>query len=222
MLIVDTQTEAARYADDFRVHSGAPIVLAENREAALDALDQHDIGLMILDFSRDLAQSTAIYFDMLGIPVHHSTPALLLATRDTARHAQKMARRPIDRVVHRPVSGRVLAAEAREALKLPERRGVELMIRLYRADANDPFPIRAKTLNVSEGGLFVQSQRPLEIGSRMRVVMGIPGSEQPLELTAVVRRQETMGQDLGYGMQVEKVLSGDRLAFAAAYGVQFQ
>lgn len=220
-LIVDRPDEVRRYLDDFRAHSGSVVVTAATREDALGRLDEGDIALVVLDFTADQATRSAIYFDLLAMPVHHATPVIFLVDRAGEDMVRRMLQRPSDRIAPKPISGRRLAEVAAEALQVPSRRNVELLVRMYRIEGNDPFPVRAKTLNISGGGLFVQTQAQIEIGERLRVAMRIPGSDGLFEIEAVVRRKETMGQDIGYGLQFVQVLSGDKAALKMAYGIEF-
>lgn len=221
ILIVDRPEEFRRYLDDFRGHSGSVVITAVSREEALDRFGEGDIALVILDFTFDHAARTAIYFDLLAMPVHHGTPVIFLVDRNTEPTVRKLLQRPIDRMVGKPISGRRLAEASREALNLPSRRAVELLVRLYRMDGGDPFPIRAKTLNMSSGGLFVQTQVHLDIGQRLKVAVRVPDNDAVIELETILRRKETMGQDIGYGLQVVRLLSGDPAAMQMAYGVDF-
>ncbi len=221
ILIVDRPEGLRRYLDDFRGHSGSVTITAATREEALDRFDEGDISAVILDFTFDHAAHTAIYFDLLAMPVHHGTPVVFMVDRSTEPTVRKLMQRPIDRMVGKPISGRRLAEATREALNLPTRRSVELLVRLYRMDGNDPFPIRAKTLNMSSGGMFVQTQVNLDIGQHLRVAIRLPDSEGTVELETILRRKETMGQDIGYGLQVVRLLSGDPSALQMAYGVDF-
>jgi len=42
------------------------------------------------------------------------------------------------------------------------------------------------TANVSIGGMFIQTTRPLEVGTRFRLRIAIPGRKQPIATTATV------------------------------------
>lgn len=220
-LIIDSPDEVRRYLDDFRAQSGSVAVTAATREDALGYLDEGDIALVVLDFTADQATRSAIYFDLLAMPVHHATPVVFLVDRAGEDTVRSMLQRPFDRIAAKPISGRRLAEVIAEALQMPSRQNVELWVRMYRIEGADPFPLRAKILNISAGGLFVQTQAQIEIAERLRVAMRVPGSDSPFEIEAIVRRKETMGQDIGYGLQFVRVLSGDKAALKMAYGIEF-
>ncbi len=43
------------------------------------------------------------------------------------------------------------------------------------------------TGNISEGGLFISTNNPMEVGSKIKVKLTLPGIDQPVELDAEVR-----------------------------------
>lgn len=219
VLIVDEPEAVASYVEAFRTSAGAEVLTAADRQAALELIDSAGTDLLILDFTSRLADRSATYFDLLDTPVHHATPCLFLTDRTNLGSAEKLLRRPMDRIMIRPFSGGELAQRAREMLQLPQRKALQLLVRLYLADSDNPFPIRAKTQNISAGGMFVLTQQSLDLGQPLRIVFRPAGSDDPLELEGVVRRKETMGQDMGYGLEFQRWLAGDVRAFARAYGV---
>ena len=51
-------------------------------------------------------------------------------------------------------------------------------------------------LNVSPGGLFVQTRAKVEPGTEVTIELSVPGASEPLSLTAVVVRQKIVPQQL--------------------------
>ena len=58
------------------------------------------------------------------------------------------------------------------------------------------------TANVSLGGMFIQTERPLAKGSRFRLRFDIPGHARPVETTATVRWVQQGADGLTAGMGV--------------------
>jgi uncharacterized protein (TIGR02266 family) len=57
---------------------------------------------------------------------------------------------------------------------------------LLRVDHPDGTPAHDVTENLSAGGLFLRTDRPLEVGSRLPLLLGFPGLLQPLEVEVEV------------------------------------
>jgi type IV pilus assembly protein PilZ len=59
------------------------------------------------------------------------------------------------------------------------------------------------TKNISRGGTFIRTDRPLDVGTRFVFQLTVPGLSMPLELTGEVRwlRRPNEGPDPGMGIQ---------------------
>ena len=64
------------------------------------------------------------------------------------------------------------------------------------------FPLLGKTTNVSSTGMLVEVRTPLEVGSRVKVKLFVPGSTNQVEITGEVIREAAV-TDTGhtYGVQ---------------------
>lgn len=56
--------------------------------------------------------------------------------------------------------------------------------------------------NISRGGVFVRTDRPLRIGTRVRLVFSLPGMPFPFDLSGVVRWVQTLAGDAEPGMGI--------------------
>jgi uncharacterized protein (TIGR02266 family) len=68
------------------------------------------------------------------------------------------------------------------------------------------------TENLSEGGAFLQTDQPFELGQRLRVRLFFPGLLEPLQIEGVViwRREATSGVSSGIGLAFDR-LQGKQL-----------
>ena len=72
------------------------------------------------------------------------------------------------------------------------------------------------TKNISRGGTFVRTDRPLPPGSRFRFQLCVPGGAAPFELTGEVAWAETGGPEPGMGVRFVWRGPEERDAFEAA------
>jgi uncharacterized protein (TIGR02266 family) len=70
--------------------------------------------------------------------------------------------------------------------------------------------IRDATENVSAGGLFIRTDRPLEPGARLPLQLGFPGLLDPIEIEVVVVRRRPESEEGAAGLAVK--VPADRLA----------
>lgn len=66
--------------------------------------------------------------------------------------------------------------------------------------------------DISEGGLFLSTYRPLPIGSSVEVELSLPGSNAPLHARGEVRwlREHSTGQPQGVGISFDDLADDDR------------
>ncbi|MBA3541040.1 MAG: response regulator [Deltaproteobacteria bacterium] len=70
------------------------------------------------------------------------------------------------------------------------------------------------TENLSTGGTFVSTNRPLPIGTRVQLVLSFPGLLEPISIEGVVKwhREDNAAEDGGAGIQFEPGPGRDALA----------
>jgi uncharacterized protein (TIGR02266 family) len=68
------------------------------------------------------------------------------------------------------------------------------------------------TSNLSMGGMYVQSNQPLPIGTRFRLRFRLPGREKAIETYAIVRwvSETTEDEHSGMGIQFDKLRNTDQ------------
>ncbi|MDC0707614.1 TIGR02266 family protein [Stigmatella sp. ncwal1] len=62
-------------------------------------------------------------------------------------------------------------------------------------------------VNISRGGLFINTQKPLSVGTPVRLIVSLPGTEFPFDLTGRVTRINTAHEGANHvpGMAIEFV-----------------
>ncbi len=59
--------------------------------------------------------------------------------------------------------------------------------------------------NISQGGLFINTRKPLAVGTEVRIIIQLPGAEFPFDISGRVTRIEAVGNraNAAPGMAVE-------------------
>ncbi len=67
--------------------------------------------------------------------------------------------------------------------------------------------LTAPAVNLSRGGLFINTQRPLAVGTSVRLLLSLPGADAPVDLGARVARvsESQASASPGPGMAIEFV-----------------
>ena len=69
------------------------------------------------------------------------------------------------------------------------------------------------TANISVGGMFIQTERPLAVGTRFRLRLALPGDLRPIDATGEVRwivSQEEGHRIPGMGIRFEEISDSSR------------
>lgn len=72
------------------------------------------------------------------------------------------------------------------------------------------------TRNISKGGTFVKTGKPLPIGTHFRFQLAVPDREQPFQLEGEVVWQQNGGVEAGMGIRFVWADDAQRLSFEAA------
>ncbi len=59
--------------------------------------------------------------------------------------------------------------------------------------------------NISQGGLFINTRKPMPVGTEVKIIIQLPGAAFPFDITGTVRRIEPVGNkgNAAPGMAVE-------------------
>ncbi len=94
-------------------------------------------------------------------------------------------------------------AQALDANDAPERRRAEradLVVRVDYQTVDELFSEFAR--NINEGGLFVESEAPHPLGTRVDLQFQLPGSDQPVQVSGSVVRTSPGSADEPSGMGI--------------------
>ncbi len=71
------------------------------------------------------------------------------------------------------------------------------------------------TKNISKGGTFIKTRKPLAIGTRFLFRLTVPGRAEPFELNGEVVHASPSGEDAGMGIRFVWSADRDRRGFEA-------
>jgi len=69
------------------------------------------------------------------------------------------------------------------------------------------------TKNISKGGTFIKTRKPLPVGTRFIFRLTVPGRPLPFELNGEVVHAGPSGEEAGMGIRFVWAAEGDRRAF---------
>lgn len=95
----------------------------------------------------------------------------------------------------------------------PERRRFDragLTVRVEYATVDELFS--EFTRDINEGGLFIETEKPQEMGTEVSMLFNLPGSDEPVQTVGRVVRISTgeTGEAAGMGIEFDELTDDDR------------
>ena len=195
------------------------LMTAEDAAEAFYLVEEEDPILVILDREMPGGGDNCCR-RIKDDPFLRPTPVILIASDDRPSTLQECRDAGCDAILFRPLSERQLLSAACELLGLPERLDPRIPVSLPTRFGRTPETYRSgRILDLSTGGLFLETSRLVPVGRTLEVELSLPEQPKPLIIQAKVswvNHPEWMKSDLlpvGMGLQfhdldpqVEKVL----------------
>lgn len=108
-----------------------------------------------------------------------------------------------DDYVLRPVDPGSLLERISRLLKVAYRRGPRLLVIMETICSDSQSLIFGNILNLSETGVFVETNDPVDIGTTLDLELILPGSRDLLLIKGKVARQHTLAGKVRYGLGVQ-------------------
>ena len=193
------------------------------RRAGFDVLVASD-GLHMLDMVRDHAPELCIVdLAMEGLAgdevvarireMHpDGGPAVMLVSPGGADSMERCLRSGADEVFAHPFLKETLLRKAAALLRIPRRVDERVLVR-FEIEGLDPHhsPFFGSTVNISGGGVLLETVESLDVGSELRLGFFLPGHATRINCRSSVVRKETQeGGIHRYGLSFLEVADGDR------------
>lgn len=162
----------------FLCREGFELALAASGAEAFAAIEADDLGLAVLCARADFGGEQCCR-QVKGDPLLRSTPILLVA--DSSAQQQARCRTAgADAMVSRPLHTTEVLRAICALLQIVDRAGPRIPVRMILRCGLAPLDLRAGcALDLSAGGLFVETGKLLPIGTVIHIELPLPDLEQP-------------------------------------------
>ncbi len=161
--------------DSFLCREGFELAVAEAADAAFSAIEGDDLALAILCGPGSEECCSQVKSD----PLLRSTPILLVAGPAPQDQARCRLAGP-DALVGRPLRTTEVMRAVCALLGIVDRAGPRIPVRLVLRCGEAPLDLRAGcALDLSAGGLFVETTKLLPVGSIIHIELPLPGLDHP-------------------------------------------
>lgn len=189
---------------------------ATSAAEALEILDREDIDLILMDYVLPDMTGEEMVKHVRQHPRNGQAGIVIVTARGMREHVDACMRAGCNGFLFKPVNGPELTARVQEVLKVPARRHVRTLVRLQvNAHNRDRF-FFGSTVNLSEGGMLLQTPLDLAVGEAMNIRFFLPGEEQPVACSARITRRGDADRagEHAYGLSFDEIEQDSRSRIA--------
>jgi len=186
-----------------RMHGrGVKVVNVSSGTVALEMIRNLKPALVILGYELEDLSAAEVVRRMKKNPQSRHVPVIILYDPAQAQSGDASAL-ACDEAISRPVDTDLLMQKISARLNVPFRRHNRIPVDLGVEFSHDGGELKAFARNISEGGLFIETNDALEIGSRLTLSFTLPGQSSPLVVPGEVVRRIELRSDFRFGLGVQ-------------------
>jgi uncharacterized protein (TIGR02266 family) len=198
------------------------LIAAPDGDEALAAVRRERPDLILLGLSLPGMDVAEVCRRIKADPTLRATPVLIVTTAGRDHERALCERAGCDGVLTRPIDPDQFLSAVRDRLKVMERGAPRVPARLQVRFGTDGGEILTDfTVNVSTGGVFVETTRPFAVGDPLLASFVLPDREQPVRCRSLVAwvneagKPHTPALPPGIGLQFLELSVEDRAAIIA-------
>jgi CheY-like chemotaxis protein len=211
ILLVDSAPLFLRFEETILARKEWRIRRATTGAAALDMLEREPADLVVMDHLLPDLQGDHVIRAIRSNAAFRKTSILLVTARTDDGVVERCMAEGCNAFLYKPVSRQVLCAKAEQLLDIAARRHVRTLVRLQVNGDGASQCSFGNTVNLSGGGMLVETGVDLAIGQTMDLRFHLPGDPEPIVVMArAVRLDETQGTHGAWGLVFESVSAEDK------------
>lgn len=181
---------------------------------ALDIISRERLDLVLLDYVLPDMTGDEVVRRIRKDEKNADVGVLIVTARGLREHVDKCLEAGCSDFLYKPVTRAVLCSKVQEMLRVPARRHVRTLVRLQVNARNRDRFFFGNSVNLSAGGMLLETPLDLGLGEPMNLRFFLPGDDEPIACEARVTRCKdaptaTEGHR-SYGLVFESLGEGDR------------
>jgi uncharacterized protein (TIGR02266 family) len=153
------------------------ILVAENGKQAYDLIDLHRPDLAFLDLYMPEMDGDQCCRLVKSNPELCNIPIVMVTSADQELEQQKCHSAGCDGIVFKPLQRQTFIDTARKFLNVPERKEPRSSVRMEVLHGQQEL-FTDFSVNLSAGGLFLETQKPLAPGEKLELKFFLPGQDK--------------------------------------------
>lgn len=205
ILIVDHSTVLLELEKSIFDRTGAQILTANTGADALKVVQEKKPDIVLLDLVLKDMPGDEVCTQIKAHPATTDIRVLMVTAKGTPEEIEQCRRAGCDDYILKPIRNQELLQKVSELLGVPHRRSMRILVRV---ETQENFEKNVSffgvSRDISETGMFIETDRKLNPGSRLTLRFFLPGLEEIIAEGRVVR-QEVRGTSKGYGIHFEEI-----------------
>jgi uncharacterized protein (TIGR02266 family) len=207
VLLVDDVKLFIEFERSFFERAGCVILSATSGDEALRLVREEKPHIVLLDYEMPGMMGDEVCRRIKESEATRHIPVLIVTAHRTQEIVKRCLKAGCTDFVTKPVSGRELLDKVVKILEIPYRVHLRTRVNMEVAVglSGEAVSLIGYSEDISEGGLFVESLEPLEVGTQVTLTFTLPGQPRQLQVKAVVARVSRLKERGMYGVGLRYV-----------------
>jgi type IV pilus assembly protein PilZ len=181
---------------------GVKVVNVSSGSVALEMIRKLKPALVILGYELQDLPAGEVVRRIKKSPQSRNIPVIILYDPTSDREGEILGL-PCDEALARPIDTETLVRKISERLNIPLRRHNRIAIDMDVDCAHHDSRVRGFARNISEGGVFIETNDTVDVGASLTLSFTLPGQPGPLTVPGQVVRRIELERDFRFGLGVE-------------------
>ncbi len=196
----------------FLKRKAVDMVIVKDGEEALGLIRTRRPHITILDYHMSRLSGAQVCQQVRADPTFLQMPILILTGSPQRAIVDQCLAAGCDEVVDKSTGPGALLETVLRYLAIPVRESPRIPVRISFLGTQEQRPFSAKSLDLSEGGMLIDTDRALQLGEPVKVAFQLPGTEETIDATSKIVRDAGAGIQHRYGIQFVSFVEGERQA----------
>jgi uncharacterized protein (TIGR02266 family) len=189
ILIADDMETFLRLEKMLLERSGFEIIMAKSGAEAIKKVQTERPKLVFMDMIGDVV----CRFLKTNKSLKH-IPVIMVTTKSEPEYRERCLQAGCDDYITKPVTQRDLFEKIKKFIPVERRRAPRALLRVTARAVGKSFTAENFTYDVSEGGLFIETDTLIPPGVRLEIEFNLPNSELPIQAVGSVVRAALSNQ----------------------------
>jgi len=188
ILIADDMETFLRLEKMLLEHSGYEIIMAKSGTEALKKAQTEKPSLVFLDLVMpDISGDTVCRFIKTNKALKH-IPVIMVSTRSDKESLERCRQAGCDDYLTKPITKKDLFDKIEKFLKIERRQYPRAPLRVRASCIEGERIYHKYTLNISEGGIFIETDEPFPPATELEMIIPLPLPEPSITVKGMVVR----------------------------------